>query len=651
MKRSLFALAAVFVSVHAFAWGNSAAPGWVKTLAASPQMKVDEKADGVVLLDETITTVRDDGEVRSLHRRAYRILRNGGRDLATEYVSYDNDTRISGFHAWSINAAGQEFDASDRDAVETGAGEELYADQKTRMLQVAGDIGSVVAFEYERREHPFTLQVMWQPQRAIPVQRARLTVVLPDGWSHEERWFNTANAIAPTVAGNQTTWEVSELPAITDEPRMPAWRAVSTRLGVNFIPRDARVKGKSHRTWDDVATMFTGLAAPAATSSPEIAAKTKELVAGHEGYLDKIAAIAAFAQRDVRYVAIEIGRGGIQPHPAAAIYSHRYGDCKDKVTLMTAMLHEIGVSPYFVLANTVRGEVDRDFASAAVFNHAIIAIPIPANVDTKSMSGVVDVPRFGKLLLFDPTSEVTPFGILPPYLQENRVLIASADRGELVDVAAHPPETSRITRNAKLALGEDGTLSGEILETTAGASAASRRYALKAKNPAERKSYYESMLAWHLAQFSVQDITFENVDDLTKDLVVHYKVTAPSYAKKSGALWLVRPRIVGSKAETVLDLKERKYGYESDGPSLDVDEIDIALPPTLDLEELPPPMKAAGASIRYTSESKLDAGHLRYHREYRVEKISLPRDQLAELNKVFSQILSDERASVVLKRK
>ena len=161
------------------------------------------------------------------------------------------------------------------------------------------------------------------------------------------------------------------------------------------------------------------------------------------------------------------------------------------------------------------------------------------------------------------------------------MLLTADDRGELIDVSAHPPETSRLTRTAKLTLADDGALSGEIREAMTGAAAAERREELQARSPAERKTLYEQILSWHLAQSSIDDITFENVNDLTKDLVVTYKLKAPSYAKKSGAIWLVRPRVVGRKAETVLDLKERKYAYESGGPSLDVDDIDITLPSTI----------------------------------------------------------------------
>ena len=49
-------------------------------------------------------------------------------------------------------------------------------------------------------------------------------------------------------------------------------------------------------------------------------------------------ALAQFVQHDVRYVAIELGIGGWQPHSASDIFAHRYGDCKDKATLLSSML-------------------------------------------------------------------------------------------------------------------------------------------------------------------------------------------------------------------------------------------------------------------------------------------------------------------------
>src|SRR2546430_17448219 len=61
--------------------------------------------------------------------------------------------------------------------------------------------------------------------------------------------------------------------------------------------------------------------------------------------------------------AIEIGTGGFQPHAAQDVLASGYGDCKDKATLLNAMLHEAGIDSYFMLINSDRDYLSRDFPS------------------------------------------------------------------------------------------------------------------------------------------------------------------------------------------------------------------------------------------------------------------------------------------------
>ena len=68
-------------------------------------------------------------------------------------------------------------------------------------------------------------------------------------------------------------------------------------------------------------------------------------------------ALSEFMQKDIRYVEIALGIGGVQPHPARDVFSNRYGDCKDKVTLLSAMLKEVGIDSYYVVIHTERGSV------------------------------------------------------------------------------------------------------------------------------------------------------------------------------------------------------------------------------------------------------------------------------------------------------
>src|SRR5207253_11514340 len=151
-----------------------------------------------------------------------------------------------------------------------------------------------------------------------------------------------------------------------------------------------------------------------------------------------------------------------------------------------------------------------------------------------------------------------------------------------------------------------------------------------------------------LTQHTLKSWSVDNVDDLSKDLVIHYTFTARNYARRAAGMLLVRPRVVGYPT-TPLDLKERKYAYETDGPYVEVNDLAITLPPGLGADELPPPQSIKGPALSYTSESKLDAGTLRYHRQLRMEGFRVPVAGLAELNKALTAISADERNKAVLK--
>jgi hypothetical protein len=648
VKRSIGISAVLLgIAVSGFARGT---PDWVKAAAATTIPALPNDPRGVVLLDEATTTVSASGEIRSTQRTVWKILTSAGRGLGEFAIRCDAETRLKSLHAWTITAKGEELQTGDRDSIETSAvSGELYSDQKTILLQIPGaDPGSIIAVEYERRGRPYALQDSWTFQQGVPVLVARYSLVLALGWTHDEKWFNSAGAAA-TQSGGATVWEMRNVAALKDEPHRPSAEAIASRMSINFIPPREQLAGKAHRTWDDVATWYASLTADRIASTPALAAKARELVAGKTSAYDKVAAIGAFTQHDVRYVAIEIGLGGYQPHHAGDILTNHYGDCKDKVTLMRALLHEAGVNSNYVLATTERRTVEPSFASVDGFNHVIVAIPLGA--DAPSLPAVINHPRLGKVLLFDPTSEMTPIGSLPEYLQNNELLVVTQEGGTVIHVAPAGPEDNKLSVAAKLTLDPAGALHGDVHETISGSIAAAWRMWLHTMTEAERIRALHTRLGAHLAQFEMKAVTIENLNDSSRDLIFNYGIVAPAYAKTAGGgLLLVRPRVLGEKAETVIDLKERAYDYETEGPSLQVDDVEIALPAGVAVDELPAAVKVNAAGFRYGSETKVEKNVLHYRREYRVERFSVPRAELAEVNRVFTAIMADERSSAVLKQ-
>ncbi len=628
-------------------------PDWLRAIAREHLPKYSDDTDAVTLLSEQVTSVNDDGEIKTVHRRAYKILRPQGRERGLVTVYFDNETRLTNLKGWSITAQGTEYEVKEKDAVETsifsGA---LYQDTRHKLLKIpAAEPGNVIGYEYEQRGRPSILQDTWWFQDQIPVRRARFTLRLSKGWEFETFWLNRSAREAHSAGENQWAWELEDIPAIEDELSMPPWRAVAGRLAVSYYPGRAELSGRQLASWSAVGGWYARLAEGRRQTSPEIRQKVAELTSAASTTLDKIRTLAAFVQRDIRYVAIEIGIGGYQPHPAAEVFSNRYGDCKDKATLLSVMLREIGVDSYYVLINSRRRVVAEKFPSALNFNHAIVAMRLPKDDgSTTNLHCVGNHKLLGSLLFFDPTDPLTPLGYLPSSLQANYGLLVKDDGGELVALPLLSPSTNRLMRTAKLELTATGTLSGRVQEIRWGSSAASSRAQLIATPDLDRRKVQEKFLGEFLSRFTLGGFQVDNLENLDKHLVLNYGFVAENYAKPAGNLLLVRPRVLGQKSTDLLEQKERKYPIEFPTTSLETDTFEIALPSGYTVDELPAPVEANCDFASYKSQVEVTGNLLRYSRNYTVKDVWVPTERLAELKKFYRQIADDERSSVVLKR-
>jgi hypothetical protein len=361
-------------------------------------------------------------------------------------------------------------------------------------------------------------------------------------------------------------------------------------------------------------TWYSDLTSGRRNSTPEMKQKVIELTGNKPATLDKMRAIAGFMQRDIRYVAIEFEISGGQPDPASDIFSHRYGDCKDKVTLMSAMLHEIGVESYYVPINVERGAVTPEMpAHMGGFDHAILAIRLPEGTSDPSLLAVKEIPKLGRILFFDPTSELTPFGQLPGPLQSNYGLLVSPTGGELIKLPAFSPEWNGVNRTAKLTLDPTGTLTGDVVEVRLGDRAVHQRSTLlSATKSSDKIKPIETTLAHSLATFRLTKATLFNLQQTESPFSFEYSFVAENYAKTAGNLLLVRPRVFGVKSSDLLDQRDpRKYPVAFDAPSRDSDIFEITMPAGYEVDELPPQGNIDAGFASYHSKAEMDGRILR----------------------------------------
>jgi hypothetical protein len=632
---------------------RAGAPDWLKTAARQAVPTYPKDAIAVVLFSEEIVTVKNSGEIETIYRMAIKILRPEARDrYGTFGVHFDKETRLTYLKAWCIPANGKEYEVKEKDAVETQPFEgDLYSDIHYKYLTIpAADPGNVIGYEYVQKNRPFILEYEWSFQHVIPVLRARFTLQLPAGWEYKAFWSQYPEAKPQQTGQNQFTWELTNVPLVEIEPDMPPWRAVAGRLALKYFTADAAQASNVAGSWHDLGLWYASLTTASRQPTPEIKQKVVELTAGLSGPLEKMKALTSFMQRQIRYVAIEIGIGGVQPHSAAEVFKFRYGDCKDKATLLSTMLHEIGVESYYVVIHTDRGMVLPEFASPVSFNHVILAIRLPQDTPAQNLYAVIDHAKLGKLLFFDPTNPYTPLGYIPSYLQDNYGLLVTPDGGDLLKLPLSPPATNRLLRSAKLTLSASGTLSGDVQEIRWGAPAAVERAQFLSATVAERPKLIENFLNSFLTGWTLTKSTVGNLEKYDEALTMDYRFMAENYAKFAGNLLVLRPRVLGAKESSLLEIKPRKYSFAFDEATLQNDDFEIALPPGYVVDDVPAPVKTDYDFGNYSSEVIVSGNTLHYKRKYEIKDVIVPVQRLDELKKFFRQIASDERSSAVLRR-
>lgn len=651
----LFWVAACTLTLVPQAAASGDAPSWMHAQVNAPLPAHDEKTEAVLLYGETNVNVISAEKIRITVRRAYKILRPSGREYGAAIVFLNSNRKVTSLHGWCIPAQGKDYEVKDKDAAEISPpkieGSELVADVKAKVLYIpAPDPGNIVGYEYEIEERPLLLQKSWDFQEENPVREIHYSLQLPSGWEFKSSWLNYAE-VKPTQSGsNQWQWILNDIKGVRKEDDMPPMAGLLGQMILSFYPPGGPgLNGFSN--WQQMGTWYANLTTGRRDPSDAIKQQVATLTAQSPTHIDKMKAIARFVQHEVRYVAIELGIGGWQPHAAADVFSNRYGDCKDKATLMSSMLNAIGVESYYVIINTERGSITADTPAYNGFDHAILAIRLPDAATSPALVATLQHPKMGRLLFFDPTNELTPFGQIGGYLQANYGLLVTPDGGELVELPKQPASLNSIQRTAKLTLDPTGKLQGTVEEVRVGDRAWSQRHALRRiSNSADRLKPIENLLSGSLSNFRITNASIVNLNLSDQPFGFNYAFEADNYAKNAGNLLLVRPRVFGSKTRGILETKEpRRFAIEFEAPVQDTDNFEITLPPGYAVDELPPPVDADFSFASYHSKTEVKGNVIAYVRTFEVKELSVPVSKADELKKFYRIIASDERNTAVLK--
>ena len=633
--------------------------GWFGKSQPVPQWGLDaykthtpdyaKDAAAIILFDEYVETVDAQGRAVEREREAIRILKPQGRHNTCE-VSYDVDEKINYFRVWTIAADEKQYQAQDTDFTEQGD-TGIPVMLSTRKVLIAHppavDVGATIFCESEELLEPYLQETVWRIQISIPVVFQALEVDLPGRRAHTQSWHNFQPVKPVEVAPNHWRWELKDMPALDlrEVKSRPEWAALAARMSVQW--GDAAVEGNENQ-WRAIGQWVSTLEANRPDPSPEITALVQSLIAGAPDFYTKLSRITDYVQKNIRYFIVMRGIGGLQANHAADIFRNRYGDCKDKTTLLISMLQVAGIHAYYVPVDHRRGVVDPENPSL-MGDHMITAIEIPPDVQDPRLMAIVKAKDGKRYLIFDPTDERTPVGNLRSVLQGGFGTLATGPSSQIIALPVLGPDANGTERKGSFTLASDGTLTGSVDTTHSGPEGAELRTILKYSDEKERRESLETAIANDVPGVVLNSFQFVQPSELDKPIEVHYKLTAALYAHQAGPLLLVRPRVVGSHV-LPFDDKPRTVPIELGATGRWRDSFDIAIPPGYVVDETPDPVNIDLDFASYHSSVSAKGNLLHYEREYVVRQVEIPPAKAASFRQLENAILSDEKGAAVLKK-
>jgi hypothetical protein len=602
------------------------------------------KVNNAVLFNEEHTVMAENGRLTTTTRTAIKVLNQQGGDVLY-FDSYDSVTgKVRDFRAWMVAPSGKIKKYGKDEIVDAAcAGNDVYNECRKRIVSGKRDAepGAIFAYESVIEYQTFANQLMFHFQDNTPVRLARFQVTVPSSWEIQSKSFN--GAPKETVGGGTYIWQMENLPGIEREPASPSYLSLAPWVGVNLLAPGGKNPATS---WTVAAKALRELNDGQAEPNDAMAAKARSLVEGATSELDKIRAIGRFTQQ-VNYVSVQTNiakGGGYRPHAAAQVFQKLYGDCKDKANLTRAMLKAVGITAYPVaIYSGDRTHVSQEWPSLGAFNHAISAIRVGPETQAPA---VLEHPKLGRLLFFDPTDPYVAPGFLPDHEQASLALVAAGEDGDLVRVPSAAPVAAQHERSVEAVLGVDGSIQGKFTDKRTGEALAGALGEYRALPKLDYQKRIERSVGRSVAGSTTDKI---EVEDGRDQFLVRGHFVSQRFSQRPQPRMLIFKAGLLEADEWRLVAKTRKYPVVVDTDALS-DTVRIQLPAEFKVDELPDAIKIDSRYGKYQATWAFEGGAILFTQTIEIPAQTVPPEKYAELKKFLDTVSSAANEPVVLKQ-
>lgn len=379
--------------------------------------------------------------------------------------------------------------------------------------------------------------------------------------------------------------------------------------------------------WREIGEWYAELAKGRSDVAPEIQEKTNEVIKDKTTDEEKIEAIYNYVSTQVRYIGVDFGVGRYQPHSAETVLDNQYGDCKDKHTLLAAMLKAAGYDAWPALIGS-SVKLHPEIPTPAQFDHVITVVQLPS----------------GPIWL-DSTPEVTPYRMLMAQIRDKQALVVPAD-GEptLMRTPANGPFPFVDTYTGTGKLDSDGTLTGHLSYEMRGDIEAMYRMVFHSVPRAQWEQAMQNMSERMGFAGKVSDLDVSLPEKTEKPFTLSYDYTRKEYADWTNRRTLPLTMPIGWS-----DLGDDPLTrpIELGSPRAENHHSEIELPKDY-TAVLPKSVKYTTDFAVYEADYKLDGDKFLCDRKLEILKKEIPAGRADDYKKFTKNVEDDENQYVQL---
>ena len=589
------------------------------------------EAGAIVLLNERDHVIREDNTMVEKVHKLIKVLNVRGREKYGEiHIDYDSTYEaVEVDYARTIEPDGSIVKVGKKDIrdIDKWAGFPLYSNAKVKVISMPEVMENSI-IEYQATIFTSKLineddfQFSWEIKEFEPYLRHRFRLTIPEGRAiniHYVRLKDQAPQI--TQINNSLTyeWKIDNISEIVAEPSMPPRRDISPSIMVS-----------SFSSWEEFSQWWRGLTQGQPEPNPAISGKVRELTEGRETQKDKAKAIYQWVASKIRYVGLEFGIAGFKPHSAEEVFNNKYGDCKDKATLLLAMYKAAGIPAYYALIGTREiGKLEKDIPMSQ-FNHAIVLAEIEGN-----------------LVWMDPTAETASYGDIPGADQEKLALVFFPEAAQFSRVPLQEPDKNRMETAMRIDINPDASIDVELELLASGASAMGLR-TLKYVKPAQRQQIVENWIDSMAPGAKLKSYHFSDLEDLSVPVKLTATYSAPDYLKKTGDVWLFTTPGVEIDVE-IVGKEKRTYPIVFSTSSLSVDKAEIHLPPDFYVQYLPENVRLELSYASFKSSYREVDGTIFYQGFLQRKETEIDRAQYPEYKFFREEAARESQKPIIIK--